>query len=92
MVTFKNSFVIITIDNFFFVDVMQHLKILQIVFRPKKLIKANYKASRMKVSKGTFRQSFKFHNYWVGKKAKKPYMHIYKYTHANKRTHIPMHK
>ena len=41
--------IIIIINNFFFVGIMQHLKILQIVFSPKKLIKANYKASRIKV-------------------------------------------
>ena len=32
---------------------MQHLKILQIVFTPKNLIKANYKSSKMKVVKDT---------------------------------------
>ena len=32
------------------------------VFRPKKLIKANYNLSKMEVLKYTFQQSFKFHN------------------------------
>ena len=34
--------------------IMPLLRILQIVFRPEKLIKANYKLSKMKVLKGTF--------------------------------------
>ena len=50
--------IVIIINNFFFVGIIQHLKILQIVFRPKKLIKPNYKPSKMKVLKDTFQQSF----------------------------------
>ena len=34
--------------------IMPILQILQIVFRPEKLIKANYKLSKMKVLKDTF--------------------------------------
>ena len=41
--------IIIIINNLFFVDIMQYFKIPQIVFRPKKLIKVNYKPSKMKV-------------------------------------------
>ena len=41
--------VIIIINNLFFVGIMQYFKIPQIVFRPKKLIKVNYKPSKMKV-------------------------------------------
>ena len=61
--TFKNSFVTITINNFIFVEVIQHLRMLEIVFTPKKLIKVNDKPSRMNVSKDIFQQSFKFHDY-----------------------------
>ena len=56
--------IIIFINNFFFVGIIQHFKILQIVFRLKKLIKFNYKPSKMKVLKDTFQQSFKLHIYW----------------------------
>ena len=49
------------------------LQILQIVFRPEKLIKANYKPSKMKVLKDIFQQSFKLPNYWE------------KHTHVHKR-------
>ena len=45
--------VIIIINNFIFVGIIQHFKILQVVFTPKKLIKANYKPSKMKVLKVT---------------------------------------
>ena len=72
--------IIIIINTFFFVGIIQYFKILQIVFRPKKLIKANYKPSKMKVLKDTFQQSFKLHNYWEQK-----------HTHAHKRIHIHMH-
>ena len=41
--------IIIIINNLFFVGIMQYFKIPQIVFRPKKLIKVNYKPSKMKV-------------------------------------------
>ena len=61
--TFKNSFVAITINNFIFVEVIQHLRMLEIVFTPKKLIKVNDKPSRMNISNDIFQQSFKFHNY-----------------------------
>ena len=47
---------IIIIINFF--GIIHYLKILEIVFRTKKLIKANYKPNRMKVSNDTFQQSF----------------------------------
>ena len=40
--------IIIIVNNFFFVGIIQHFKILQIIFRLKKLIKANYKPSKMK--------------------------------------------
>ena len=75
----------IIINSFFFVDIIQHLKILQIVFRPKKLIKANYKPSKMKVLKYTFQQSFKLQNYWEEKKNTHTIAHIFACTH--KRTH-----
>ena len=39
--------IIMFINIFFFLGIIQHLKILEIVFRPKKLIKANYKSSKM---------------------------------------------
>ena len=55
---FPGLIIVIIINNFFFVGIIQHFKILQIVFRPKKLIKANYKPSKMKVLKDTFLQSF----------------------------------
>ena len=59
-------------NNFFFIGIIQNFKILRIVFTPKKLIKGNYKPSKMKVLKYTFQQSFKPHNYWefMGKKTK----------------------
>ena len=75
---------------------MQHFKILQIVFRPKKLSKVNYEPSKMKVLKDTFQQSFKLHKYWELKKKEKcaqthtcshkriyAYMHSQAYTHAH---------
>ena len=73
---------IIIVSNFFFVDMTQYFKILQIVFRPRKLIKVNYKPSEMKVLKETFQHSFKLHNYWE----KNTHVH----THALKGTHICM--
>ena len=76
--------IIIIINNFFFVGIIQHFKILQIVFRPKKLIKANYKPSIMKVLKDTFLQSFKLHIYrWELKKKKRPNSHIFVCTHKH---------
>ena len=82
---FSEFFVInIIINNLFLVGIVQHLKILLTVFTLKKLIKANYQPSRMKVSKDNSQQSFRFHNYWV-KRSK--YTHSHKY----KRTHICMH-
>ena len=53
--------IIIIIINFFLVGI-QHLKIFRIIFRPQKLVKANYKPIRVKVSKDTF-QSFKFNHH-----------------------------
>ena len=67
----------IIISNFFFVGMTQHFKKLQIVFKPRKLIKANYKRRKMKVLKDTFQHNFKLHNYWE-KKA-----HIHKHTRTN---------
>ena len=52
--------IVIVIKNFSLVGI----KVLQIVFRPKQLIKANCKPSRMKNLKNTFQQSFEFHNCW----------------------------
>ena len=46
--------IIIIVNNFFFVGIIQYFKMLQIVFRPKKVIKTNYKPSKMKVLKYTF--------------------------------------
>ena len=54
----------IIMNNFFFVDIIQHFKVLQTVFRPKKLIKTNCESSKMKVLKDTFQQSFQLHIYW----------------------------
>ena len=65
--------------------IIQYFKILQIVFRPKKLIKANYKPSKMKVLKHNFQQSVKLHNYWEKKQKKTK-----KQTHTHERTHIHM--
>ena len=42
------SIIIIIIINFFFAGITQHFKILQIVFRPKKLIEANSKPNKWK--------------------------------------------
>ena len=95
--------IIIIINNFFFVVIMQDLKILQIVFRPKKLVKANYKPSKMNVLKDTFRPSFELHNYWGKKnihthtnahifactlKRTYRYTHVQAYTHAHVETII----
>ena len=71
--------VVIVVNNFFVIGIMQHLKILETVFKPKKIIKTNYKPSKMKVSKDTFQHSFNFHNDWL----KKAYMQIYKHTRTN---------
>ena len=46
--------IIIVINNFSFVGMIQHFKILQIVFRAEKLIKANYKPGKRKFLKDTF--------------------------------------
>ena len=75
-------------NNFFFIGIIQNFKILRIVFTPKKLIKGNYKPSKMKVLKYTFQQSFKPHNYWefMGKKNEKSTTT----KRAHKRTHICM--
>ena len=77
--------VIIVINNFFVVDIIQHFKILQIVFRPKKIIKANYKPSKIKVLKDTFQQSFTLHIYWweLKKEEKSAQRHTYLHVHAN---------
>ena len=84
------SIIIIIINNFFFVGIMQHFKILQIVFRSKKLIKVNYKPSKMIVLKDTFQQSFRLHNYWELKKKKKTrtQTHTYSHVHINAHTRI----
>ena len=63
--------IIIIINNFVFVGIIPHFKILQTVFRPKKLIKANYKPSKMKVLKDPFQQCFKLHIYWSEFKKRK---------------------
>ena len=87
----KIIIIIIIINHFFFVGIMQYFRILQIVFRSKKLIKANYKPSKMKVLKYTFGQSFKLHNY-RGKKTKntqaRAQTHTYSHVHINTRTRI----
>ena len=69
-------------NTFFFVGIIQNFKILQTVFRPKKLIKANYKPSKMKVLEDTFQQSFKLHNCWeFKKKYSRTNAHIFACTH-----------
>ena len=85
-----NGLTIITIiiNNFFFVGIMQDYKIIKIVFRSKKLIKANYKPSKMKVLKDIFQQSFKRHIYrWKLKKKKtkktRANAHIFACTHKH---------
>ena len=80
--------IMIIINNFFFVVIMQDLKILQIVFRPKKLIKPNYKPSKMKVLKDTFRPSFKLHNNWGKKTYTRTQTHTCSHVHINARTGI----
>ena len=78
--------IIIIINNFFFVGIIQHFKILQIIFRPKKLIKAHYKPSKMNVLKDTFQQSFKLYIYWwelKKKKKKRTSAHIFACTHKH---------
>ena len=63
------TIIIIIINNFFWHNTLKIIsKILDIVFRTKKLIKANYKPNRMKVS------NYTFHKCWVKKN-----MHIYNY-------------
>ena len=86
--------IIIIISNFFFVGTIQHLKTQQIVFRPKTLIKANYKRSKLKVLKDTFQQSFKLHNYWELKKTHtRPHTRIRtcKHTHTHIQTKLYIH-
>ena len=77
----------IIINNFFFVDITRHFKILQIVFRPEKLLKANHKPSKMEVLKDTFQQSFKLHIYWwelkKKRKKKRTSAHIFVCTHKH---------
>ena len=51
------------INNFFFVGIIQHFN-------------ANYKPSKMKVLKDTFRQGFKFHIYRSEFKKKQAHTHI----------------
>ena len=60
---------------------------LQIVFTPEKLIKANYKPSKMKVLKDTFQQSFKLHIYWWEFKKKKKSAQTHTYLHVHINTH-----
>ena len=81
--------IIIIISNFFFVGIIQHFKILQDSFSSKKkLIKANYKPSKMKVLKDTFQQSFKLHIYWWELRIKKKAQtHTYLHVHINAHTH-----
>ena len=78
--------IVIIINHFFFVGIIHPFKILQIVFRLVKLIKANYKPSKMKDLKYTFQQSFKLHNYW-GKNTC-PQTHTYSHVHINTCTRI----
>ena len=69
----------------------QYFKKLQIVFKPRKLIKANYKPSKMKVLKDTFQHNFKLHNYWEKKHTytnTRAQTHIYSYVRINARTRI----
>ena len=80
---YKSITIIIIINNFFFVGIIQHFKILQIVFRPKKLIKAHYKPSKMNVLKDTFQQSFKLYIYWWELKKKSAQTHTYLHVHIN---------
>ena len=82
--------IIIIINNFFYVGIIQHFKILQIVFRPKKLIKVNYKPSKTKFLKDTFQH----HIYCWESKKKRTKAHIFASTHkrtyayASTHTHI----
>ena len=86
-------------NKFFFFDTMHYLKILQIVFRSKKLIKGNYQPSKLKVLKDTFKQSFTFRNDLLKKvymqickcKYKHPHKRISAYTHKRKHTYAYMH-
>ena len=68
--------------------IIQYFKILQIVFRPKKLIKANYKPSKIKILKDNFQQSFKLHNYWKKNTHTRTQTHRYLHVHINARTRI----
>ena len=87
----KSIIIIIIINNFFFVGIMQHFKILQIVFRPKKLIKVNYKPSKMIVLKDTFQQSFRLHNYWELKKKNNTHTNAHIFACTHKRTYVYTH-
>ena len=75
--------IVIIINNFFFVGIIQHFNILEIVFRPKKLNKANYKPSKMKVLKDTFQRSFKLHIYWCELEKESAQTHTYLHVHIN---------
>ena len=79
------------VNNFFFVGIIQHLKILQIVFRPKKPIKVNYKPSKMKVLKDTFQLSFKLHNYWEKNTHTHTFTNAHIFTCTHKCTYVYMH-
>ena len=85
--------IVIIINHFFFVGIIHPFKILQIVFRLVKLIKANYKPSKMKDLKYTFQQSFKLHNYWGKNTCPQTHIfacthkHMYAYTHMQAYTH-----
>ena len=74
---------------FTFVDIIQHLKMLQIVLRLKKLIKASYKTSKIKILKDTFQQSFKLHNYCEEKKTRAQ-MHTYSHVHITSHAYTHM--
>ena len=82
--------IIIIINNFFFVGLIQHFKVPQIVFRPKKLIKANCKPSEMKFLKDTFQQSFKLHicRWELRKKDRKKCTNAHIFTCAHMHKHI----
>ena len=67
---------------------IQYFKIRQIVFRPKNLIRANYKLSKMKVLKDTFQQSFKLHSYWKKHTYTRAQTHTYLHVHINTRMRI----
>ena len=74
---------------------MQHFKTQQLVFRPKELIKANYKPSKMEVLKGTFHYSFKFRNCWELKNTHtytRTQTHTYSHVQINANTRIRTYK